>query len=261
MRKGAQGYTIRDHLKDRAEIERSMKRIKAIGYDCVQVGGLPISDQELKAMLDGLGLHCCTSSGNYDAMLAGADGIKDAVTGARLFGTNLIAIASMPEPFRDSEDGFKRYAETLNIIAAALGNEGCKLNYHPHSFEFLTFGGGRNGMDVLLGETDPDNVYFMLDTHWLAGAGVNPPDWIRKAGGRMPVVHFKDYAVVSGAQSLEGISKAYAEVGEGNLNWPAIIEACRDINVQYAVVEQDTCKGDPFDSLSVSYANMVRFGM
>jgi len=116
-------------------------------------------------------------------------------------------------------------------------------------------------MDILMGETDPDCVYFTLDTHWLAGGGVNPPDWIRRAKGRMPLIHFKDYAITGGEKIVENFTSAFAEVGEGNLNWPAIIEACRDAGVEFAVVEQDFCNGDPFDSLAISYRNMGKFGM
>ena len=46
-------------------------------------------------------------------------------------------------------------------------------------------------------------------------------------------------------------------VGAGNINWDEVIEACREANVPYAVVEQDTCDGDPFDSLKMSYDYLV----
>jgi len=51
------------------------------------------------------------------------------------------------------------------------------------------------------------------------------------------------------------------EVGEGNLHWPGIREACREANVEWYAVEQDICPGDPFESLAVSYRNLVQMGL
>ncbi len=62
----------------------------------------------------------------------------------------------------------------------------------------------------------------------------------------MSVVHFKDYKIVGGADPIEQVCKDFAEVGEGNLNWPAIIEACREVGVEAVIVEQDVCPRDPF---------------
>lgn len=55
--------------------------------------------------------------------------------------------------------------------------------------------------------------------------------------------------------------KMFGEVGEGNLDWPAIVQASRDIGVEYAIVEQDICPGDPFDSLKKSWDNLEKFGV
>jgi len=46
-------------------------------------------------------------------------------------------------------------------------------------------------------------------------------------------------------------------VGEGNLNWKAIIEAAEEGGVEWYIVEQDSCYGrDPFESLAISYRNL-----
>ena len=66
----------------------------------------------------------------------------------------------------------------------------------------------------------------------------------------------------SGASYIEEVIKAFGEVGEGNLNWPEIIEACRQTEARACIVEQDNCYGkDPFDCLQTSYNNMVKFGL
>ena len=70
----------------------------------------------------------------------------------------------------------------------------------------------------------------------------------------MPVVHLKDMVIVEDEQ-------AAAEVGEGNLNWPAILQACQYAEVEWYAVEQDICRRDPFDSLRISYENLRGMGV
>ena len=54
----------------------------------------------------------------------------------------------------------KRYAHELNGVAAEFKKEGCTLTYHHHVLEFFPLGSGLNGMDVLVGETDPEGVHL-----------------------------------------------------------------------------------------------------
>ena len=51
-------------------------------------------------------------------------------------------------------------------------------------------------------------------------------------------------------------------VGEGNINFAAVTEACRDAGAEYLLVEQDDCNGeDPFDCLKRSYLNLRALGL
>jgi sugar phosphate isomerase/epimerase len=54
---------------------------------------------------------------------------------------------------------------------------------------------------------------------------------------------------------------AMAEVGEGNLNWPAILTACWEAGVEWYAVEQDICRRNPFESLTISYNNLKAMGL
>ena len=44
-----------------------------------------------------------------------------------------------------------------------------------------------------------------------------------------------------------------APIGEGNMDWPAILAACKAAGVCWYAVEQDDCYRDPFDCLQSSY--------
>lgn len=49
-----------------------------------------------------------------------------------------------------------------------------------------------------------------------------------------------------------------AEVGEGNLDWSAIFDACAKAGTRWLIVEQEECAGDPFASLAISRRNPGR---
>ena len=262
MRRGLQAFTVRDFFKDKAEARETYRKIAAVGYDSVQTWVMPImTAAELKEMLDECGLVNCSAGSDFDYLKSGGKAVSEAVKSAQLFGVKYISVGTLPEAYRYSLDGMKRYARELNGIAAELKKEGCVLIYHHHALEFYSFGGGLNGMDVLVGETDPEGVHFVLDTHWLAASGVDPVFWINKVRGRMTIIHFKDYGIVEDAVKIEDVNKCFAEVGEGNIHWPPIVKACRDVGVEYIIVEQDTCKGCPFDSIKISYDNLVQLGV
>ena len=53
-----------------------------------------------------------------------------------------------------------------------------------------------------------------------------------------------------------------AEIGEGNLNWAAIIEAAEAGGTEYYLIEQDRCYDrSPFESLAISYRNLKAMGL
>ena len=269
MKRGAQTFTVRDYMRDRNQVEASLKKIKAIGYDSVQNGTPPfMTDAEMKSMLDDVGLEPCSAYSSFEAMrLRGysmgesLDAIKKAIASAKVYNTKYIGIGTMPLNLSTSIDGYKQFAAEMNEIGAELKKEGCGLIYHSHALEFHSLGGGKHGMDIIFDETDPESVFFSHDTHWLTSAGVSVVDWIYKSKGRMPIIHFKDYAIVRGAVQVEDVCKKWCEVGEGNIDWAKVVKACHDTGIEFAIVEQDTCPDSPFDSLEISYKNMEKFGV
>jgi sugar phosphate isomerase/epimerase len=160
----------------------------------------------------------------------------------------------MPTPFREEdEDGFRRFAEEATRVGERLHDAGLTFSYHNHSFEFVRFG-ERTGLDIIYEESDPRYLQAEIDTYWVQHGGGDPAAWIRRMKDRMPVVHLKDMVIVDGEQAM-------AEIGEGNLNWPAVLQACQEAGVEWYAVEQDICRRDPFESLRISYRNLRAMGL
>jgi len=248
----AQMFTIREFCKTPADIAASCRKLKAIGYSLVQVSAVgPIDPAELRKILDDNELKCIVTHTNWKALTEGIDGLIDEL---KTLGAPLTAIGSMPPEMR-TVDGLAPFAEGMNKAAKALAAEGVELGYHNHSFEFAPLTDGRLLMDHLMELTAEGAMWAEIDTYWVQHGGGDPAQWIRKVAGRVPLIHVKDMGILEGKQVMR-------EIGEGNLNWPAIIEAAEASGVRYYAVEQDRCNGlDPFECLATSLKNMKEMGL
>ena len=100
-----------------------------------------------------------------------------------------------------------------------------------------------------------DLMGVTADTYWLQFGGVDVKKWLSEHPERLPCVHLKDMTV-------QGFENRMAAVGEGNLDFPGILELLKNNGVtEYALVEQDTCYGEsPFDCMGRSYLNLKKLG-
>lgn len=251
MKIAAQLYTLREHLKTPEDIDKTLTKVKEIGYDAVQVSGMgPIDPQDLKTIADREDLTICATHIGFDRL---KNELQTVINEHKLWECKYVGLGAMPEEYRKDKEGIMDFIEEISIIAKDIKENGLQFIYHNHNFEFLKLG-NKTGMDFLLENTDPETFDFEIDTYWVQAGGGDPAQWIANVAGRMEVVHFKDMAV----KSWEPIM---AEVGEGNLNWERIIQTCKDIGVQWVCVEQDVCQRDPFESLAISLKNLKEMGL
>ena len=248
----AQLYTIREYTRTLEDFRTSMEKVRDIGYTAVQVSAIgPIPHEDVKAVVDDMGLTICITHIGFDRLQNDIEGV---IEQHKLWDCPNVAVGSMPREYRDGGlAAFQRFAQEANEIGQALAEADLTFSYHNHSFEFVRFG-ERTGLDVIYEESDPRYLQAELDTYWVQHGGGDPIAWIRKMKDRMPVVHFKDMVIYEGEQTM-------AEIGEGNLNWPGILEACEYANVEWYAIEQDRCQGNPFDSLKISYDNLRAMGV
>ena len=249
----AQLYTVREFTQTPEGVAKTLRKVAEIGYRSVQISALaPIDPAEAKRLLDDNGLSCGATHIPYDRL---KDGLPAVIEEHLLWGCRHVAIGSMPGHFREAgADGVRRFASEANEIGRRLVEAGLTFSYHNHSFEFARKGGATL-LELLFEETDPRYVFAKIDTYWVQHGGGDPAAWIRRMEGRSPVVHLKDMVIQGDREQV------MAEVGEGNLNWPAILDACRVAGAEVYAVEQDICQRDPFESLAISYQNLRAMGL
>ena len=246
----AQLYTLRDFCKTPKDLAESLAKVKKIGYDVVQVSGIgPISYPDLKKILDDTGITVCATHIPYQRMV---DETEKVIEEHYLIECKYPAIGGLPDAYHNAQ-GYAKFAKEATEVGKKLAKGGLRFGYHNHSFELERYG-ERTGLQILYEDSDPQYFKAEIDTYWIQHGGGDPAWWIERLAGRIPLVHLKDMTVRKGTPIM-------AEVGEGNLNWPAIIAACKRAGVEWYIVEQDTCERDPFESLAISFRNLKAMGI
>lgn len=247
---GAQMYSVRTLTQTPEGLLSAMKELKAMGYNLMQYSGAgkDIPAECFAECLQETGTTCGSTHISFQEMEEDLDKV---IRNHKLWKCSYPGIGGLPGEYRDSKEGFLTFAKKADAIAEKLLDEGMHFVYHNHAFEFAKFD-GVPALQILM-----DNTKFMqfeLDLFWVQAGGGSPLDWIKKVEGRMDVVHFKE---------MTGAPKPVlmAPIGEGNMNWPALMKACDEIGVKMAFVEQDNAvESDPLKCMKTSHDNLVKMG-
>lgn len=253
MRLGAQFYTLRDSCKDLAGLEESMKKVADMGYTSIQLSGVCAYEGEWaaeKARENGLTIDIT----HYDYKKITTD-VENTIKQHSAMNCKCIGIGS--SPYEKNLEGFTRLGDEIAQVIPAINQAGHKLMYHNHHWEFAKHE-GKTYMDMLLERFSPDELGITLDTYWVQAAGADPVAWMKKLHGRIERIHFKDMVMNNDDKAVR-----IAPIGEGNMNYDAIIQACLDENIEIGYVELDNCYGeDPFECMKRSYSFLSsRYGL
>lgn len=240
---GIQLYTLRKFCQTAADLASTLKKVRVIGYPAIQVSGVgPIPAEEIAAIAAGEGLTICATHEPANVILAEPEKVVERLhkLGCRH--------TSYPHPtgldFRQPGT-VAALAASLDAAGAVLAAADLVLSYHNHQIEFARVDGSLV-LDQIYSLTNPRHLQGEIDTYWVQFGGGDPVAWCRKLANRLPLLHLKDYAINSENQAT------FAEIGSGNLNFPEIIAAAEASGCEWFVVEQDTCAGDPFESIRIS---------
>lgn len=251
MKIGAQFYTIREHCKTLEELDESLKKVADIGFEDIQLSGVcPYEPEWMAERLKAYGLHCRLTHFGFDrmrnevnTMIRHHDIIDCKYMGIGGFNGKGLLGAEFDEEFM---------AKTLASMGPAIDKmyaAGHKFMVHTHSNEFARCSDGRTVLEHFLDFYPAEKMGITLDVYWAHAAGVDEALWLRRLKGRVDCVHFKDMV-----QDQRLGRFIMAPIGEGNMNYEAIIKACADADVEYGFIEQDDCNGeDPFDCLRRSF--------
>lgn len=248
---GAQLFTLRNFTKTAADVAATLKKVAQIGYTTVQISGFgPVDAREVAQALQDSGLKAVSTHTKWELFQKELDKV---IEDHRLWGCAHPAIGGLPTTYF-TLDGLKQFVDELGPIAEKLAKAGMDFSYHNHNHELARYG-GRTWLEQLYERARPNVLKVEIDTYWITAGGGDPAAWIRRYPGRQPILHLKDMIVTPARE------QRFAEIGEGNLNWPGILKAAEESGVEHLLVEQDNCYDrDPFESLAISYRNLLAMG-
>jgi sugar phosphate isomerase/epimerase len=249
---GAQLYTVRAFTQTIEDVAVTLKKVADIGYTAIQISAFgPVDPKQVARLVEDNGLTVAITHMGWNRF---QNELDEVIAVHKLWGCVHTAIGSLPGEYR-SLDGLKRFLDELAPIAERLAREGMDFSYHNHNHELARYG-DKTWLEMLYEQAPPEMLKAELDTYWIQAGGGDPAAWVRKCAGRQPVLHLKDMVVTPESE------QRMAEIGEGNMNWPAILQAAEEGGVEWYLVEQDECYGrDPFESLAISYRNLRAMGL
>ncbi len=237
----AQLFTLRDFIKTPADVAKTLPKVREIGYEAIQVSGMgPIDEAELVKIANDCGLTICATHENARMICEETDKVIERL---KKLNCRYTAYPHPHTPF-ESHEIVLNVAKQINAAAEAMAKEGITLCYHNHALEFARYNG------ELILDTIYNNAPALaaeIDTFWIQAGGQNPVEWIKRFPNKQPLLHLKEFGIINGERKM-------LAVGNGNLDWKAIIDAGKACGVEYYIVEQDDCNGvDPFEELRNSY--------
>ena len=169
------------------------------------------------------------------------ENLKQGIRDAEVLGQKFINLpALMPDRFQ-TMDQVKANIDLINQAGDLCAESGIQFGYHNHDWELKPIG-DEIPYVRMLEETDPEKVGFQLDTYWIVKGGGDLLHYLSNYPGRFTTCHLKDI-------DDEGV---FADVGSGNIDFPAFIQQALASGTQYFFVERDG-PPNPVQSVTNSY--------
>ncbi|MFC7846935.1 sugar phosphate isomerase/epimerase family protein [Arthrobacter sp. NPDC057388] len=278
---GVQAMMLKGSVEEIGVFE-TLRKVSAIGYNAVEIAQIPMTAanvDELDRARQELGMDIAALSAPIELPKgrAGAtlrDDFDKIVQQAERLESRMLRIGMLTYSALRSIDHVVAFAQEANRYAERLKDHGIELYYHNHHVEFAKHD-GQYLLDIIL-ENSPA-MGIELDVHWVQRGGLDPVQTLRKYAGRTAMVHLKDYRIGNLPEEAFDLldqgdilgyfehfrnTVQFAEVGEGNLDFGAIVSESLDGGARYLLVEQDELYGRTvWEALQISHDNLVGLGV
>lgn len=225
---GVQLWSLKTAMQ--ANIDEALREVAKAGYTFVEPAGHDakagtfhgLAPKDLKRKVNDLGMkmysgHCQIRKKNA----------KEICEQAAAAGLKYIVRPSLSKPERENTDSYKKVAEEFNEIGEIAKTFGLQFGFHNHAQEFEE----KNGAlpyDILLSNTDKNNVVFQMDIGWVVFAKQSPVAYFKKYPGRFPLWHIRD---------LDAVTRDSIAIGKGNVDLASIFKEKKLAGLKHGLVE------------------------
>jgi sugar phosphate isomerase/epimerase len=233
-------YSVRDELAK--DLTGTVTAVAKMGYEVVEFYAPYFAWSatyagEMRKLLDDLNIKCLSTHNGRNGLEG--EGLKKAIELNRILGAKTIVMASAGRV--ESQDDWKKVADTLTQAAETLKPLKMRAGYHNHQAEFTEREGFRP-MPFLAANT-PNDVTLQFDVGTCVEMGYDPVAWINANPGRIRSLHLKDWGA--------GPDRGYRVLfGEGDTPWKSLLDAAQTRGgAEYLLIEQE---GSRFPSLETA---------
>jgi sugar phosphate isomerase/epimerase len=233
---GLQLYSLRDEFKK--DVRRTLALVKSYGFRDVELAGtygwLP---EDFRKELHKNGLNPIAGHFGYERW---RDDPEKVLKEAKELGLKYAGCAWIPH---QGDFDLAECAEAVKVFnrAGELGHkQGIKFFYHTHGYEFQPYN-GETLLDALIKSTNPKHVAFEMDLLWTVHPGQDPAALLKKYPKRWELMHLKDLKKgVKGDLSGGTDVKNDVILGTGQMDFPAILKAAKEVGVKYYFIEDES---------------------
>lgn len=252
MKIGIQLYSCPDKVEDEAAMERTLAALAEMGYDGVEFftyGAYGMMDpRRLRARLaecglEGINVHLHIP---LEQWFGDMRGVLDY---AKEVGLPAVTLPYLHEE-RRSPELFARILGEIPRWIAQCGEYGLEFCYHNHDFEFRPYGKGTL-LEAVAGASP--EMKIELDTFWARFAGHDPCRVMEELGGKLRLVHIKDYRELAPFYEMK-----FTAIGTGVMDNAAVADKAAAMGQEWLIVEQDNSPIDTLESARLSIEGVHR---
>ncbi|MGL4630209.1 MAG: sugar phosphate isomerase/epimerase family protein [Leadbetterella sp.] len=247
---GIQLWTVRNEMAQ--DPKGTLKKLSEFGYNQIESFGgdkgifWGMSPKEFTSFTKDLGLHVFASHCDPEFSLKPEKWDAFKKLGNEAAEAGLKYLVNPYVGFFKTKSEYLKGAETFNKQGEYLKSLGLRYAYHNHHYSFKLLD-GEFPQDIMMKNTDPNLMDFEMDIYWVASAGQNPEEWIKKYPNRFKLFHVKDIYSEAKISELAKTEKpdpqfgidASCVLGTGRLDFSQILRTAIDNGGEYFAVEQE----------------------
>ena len=220
------------------DVPGTLKRVHDLGFREVELAGYyGLTAKQFRAELDKAGLKAISMHIEYEFA---RDRIDEVIQDAKTLGVQYVGVPWIKSPF--TRQDCLAAIQVFNQAGRKLTARGLKFFYHLHGYEFVPDKGAKGTLfDLMMAKTNPRFVSIQLDTFHVAYPGQDAVEIMRKYPGRFTSLHLKDIRKdVVGDNSGDFKEEDGRALGEGKIDWPALLKVAREQGIRCYIIEDET---------------------
>lgn len=231
---GLQLYSLRNQFKE--DIPSTLKLINDWGITVLEGGdsyGMP--EEEFKGLLAKNNLKVVSVGAGFNDL---ANAPEEVVKKAKSYGATYVMCAWIPHDGNNFDiSDTQKAVEVFNRAGKILRDNGIKLAYHAHGFEFRPY------KDGTLFDYMAQNAKFFdfeMDVYWVHHGGEDPLKLLKKYPSKFILLHLKDME-----KGTKKDNTGHADVetnvvlGTGEVDIAGVVAEAKKLGIKYMFIEDE----------------------